>query len=719
MAKKNNNLEALVLDFLKSRPGHIFKVRALARELDISARQYASFKILLKSLTEQNRIRRHKGNKFGYLREPAVVTGQLHVKTQGYGFLIRDDGGEDLFISQRNMGSALDRDKVKVLPWAKAQGKLTEGRVIEILERGRTTVVGTFLEAKTFNYVMPDDLKINRDIYIDFKDSHNASIGQKVVVQIDDWGDDRRMPSGKVVEVLGYAQDKGVDVLSVAHTFNISPHFPKAVEKEARAIQPQIAQEEVDRRADFRNEFIFTIDPEDAKDFDDAVSLKMLENGHFQLGVHIADVSHYVQPNAAIDKEAYSRGTSVYLVDRVIPMLPESLSNEVCSLKPQTDRLTFSVIIEISPEGEIFDTHITESVIHSNYRLTYQQAHQIIHQLPLEKSKQRDSSIFEDQTLFNTLKQMHSLSQVLLDQWRHEGSIDFDVSEPKVELDETGKPIALGIRERLESHRLIEAFMLLANRAVAEKIKIAEVEKNRKLPFVYRIHEKPSGKKLDTFLLLMKTLGYSVSPKKITPKKIQTILHQAKDTPHQVLIEDVALRAMMKAQYSTKNMGHFGLAFPCYTHFTSPIRRYPDLMVHRLLKHYLATDFQPPQNKSELTKTCFVATDREIQAQEAEWESIKAKQIEFMAGKIGESYSGIISGVTTFGVFVEIPEYKVEGLIHINALEDDYYELDERHFRLIGRRFGKCYQIGMSVHVTVSRVLRDGRKLDFILTPSE
>ena len=712
MNKQKSNWETEILDLLKSRPAHIFKVRALARELGISSKNYTDFKYLVKSMIEQDLIMRHKGNKVGYLKKASAVTGTLHVKTQGYGFLIRDDGGEDLFISQRNMGSALHKDQVKVVPWAKSKGNLTEGRVVEILKRGRTNVVGTFLEAKTFNYVIPDDLKITKDIFIDPKDSKNASVGQKVVVEIDDWGDDRRMPSGKVVDVLGYAQDKGVDVLSVAHSYDISPTFPKAVEKEAHLIQLSIPQEEIERRADFRNDLIFTIDPEDAKDFDDAVSLKELPNGHYELGVHIADVSHFIEPKSAIDKEALKRGTSVYLVDRVIPMLPETLSNEVCSLKPESDRLTFSVLIEISDKGEIFDSQFTKSVIHSRYRLTYQEAHEIINE------KSGDKPCFNDLDLKATLQKMHPLSQILLNRWREEGSIDFDVSEPRVDLDETGKPIALGIRDRLESHRLIESFMLLANRAVAERIKITEVEKSRKLPFVYRIHEPPSGKKLETFMMLMKTLGYQVSAKKITPKKIQNILKQAKDTPHQVLIEDVALRSMMKAQYSTKNMGHFGLAFPCYTHFTSPIRRYPDLTVHRLLKHYLDTNFEPYPNKTELTKICFVATDREIQAQEAEWESIKAKQIEYMAGKIGETYTGVISGVTTFGLFVEIPEFKVEGLVHIKDLDDDYYELDERHFRLIGKRLGKCYQVGMTLEITVARVLRDMRKLDFVLTAS-
>lgn len=711
--KKQEQLKKQVLDFLAKHPDKIYKPKELAKILHIPNARYQSFKLLIRTLSQQGEISRYKGNKFGSYQTSVTIEGKLHVKTQGYGFVIREDDEQDIFISQKNMGDALHGDQVRVELWAKSAGRSPEGRVLQVVNRGRTKIVGIFQEATNFCYVMPDDLKITTDIYVDNKDRLDAKIGQKVVVEIDDWGDGRKMPVGHVAQVLGYSSDKGVDVLSVAFEFDLPLEFPEVVLKAANSIQQKNRDLDLSHRLDLRHEFIITIDPEDAKDYDDAISLIQLENGNLKLGVHIADVSHFVQPDSVIDREALKRSTSVYLVDRVIPMLPEALSNQICSLQPNEDHLTFSVFMELTPSGDLIDYHIQESVIHSQFRLTYQQAQAMIDSDP-EKKKALNCP--DHAHLSETLKSMASLSQILHGKWKKQGTIDFEVPEPKVVLNDEGIPVELSARERLWSHRMIEAFMLMANRTVAEHVKHVRKAHEKKLSFVYRIHEKPSGKKLDDFANLLKALGHGYDTrKKMTPKKMQSILASFSETPHKIIVETLALRSMMKAQYSTHNQGHFGLAFNDYTHFTSPIRRYPDLIVHRLIKKYLREDPQTPKYQKTLSTMCEIANEREIIAMEAERESVKAKQMEFMQEKLGEIYDGIISGVTSFGIFVEIPEYLVEGLVHIKDLDDDYYEFDERHYRLTGQRGRNQYCLGDPCRIQVARVLMDMRKLDFVL----
>ncbi len=711
--KNHVKWEKQLIGFLSSRPRQIFKTKELSRQLKITSSYYANFKLLIKRLQEEGKISRYKGNKYGIYQKPDTVTGKLHVKTQGYGFLIRQDGAKDIFISQKNMGNAMHGDEVEVEIWAKTEGKLPEGRVLKIQKRGRTRVVGIFQEAATYCYIMPDDLKLVRDIYIDNSQRKNAKNGQKVVVEIDDWGDERRMPVGRVIEVLGYSDEKGVDVLSVAYDFDLPVSFPEPVLQEADNIVLDVSPSEVENRLDLRKKMIFTIDPEDAKDFDDGVSLVQLKDGNWELGVHIADVSHYVSMNGVLDKEAMKRATSTYLVDRVIPMLPEKLSNEICSLRPNEDRLTFSTILTLNENCDLLKYEIQPSVIHSNYRLSYQQAQVMIDG---DESKQKELKCPRNKNLQKTLIDMYNLSQLLIKKWQQSGTIDFDAPEPKVVLDDSGKPVELGVRERLAAHRLVEAFMLLANRTVAEHIRNLRHETEKKLPFVYRVHEKPSGKKLEDFAHLVKALGYQFDlKKKMTPRRFQTLLEHFRETPHKVIVDEVGIRTMMKAQYSTSNEGHFGLAFKHYTHFTSPIRRYPDLIVHRLLKAYNTDNPQTPHFDTTLSTMCEITNEREVVAMKAERESIKAKQLEFMKEKLGEIYDGIVSGVVAFGIFVEIPEYLVEGLVHIKDLDDDFYEFDELHYRLIGQRTRHIYRLGDPVKVQVARVLMDMRKLDFVL----
>jgi ribonuclease R len=703
---------------MDANPGRVTRSRDLSRHIGIDNREYQAFKRILKQLAEEGKITRHKGNRYGKLKRSSVVTGTLRVKTQGYGFVLREDGGEDVFISEKNMGSAMHRDKVRVELFAQPTGKLPEGEVVEVLERGHKRIVGTFHEAKAYHFVVPDELKLTKDVYIQEKNRSEAQDGQKVVAEIIQFWESRRMPEGKVIEVLGYPNEKGVDVLSVAHSYDLPINFPEAVIDESEQLSAMPPPEELQNRLDLRDRLVFTIDPDDAKDFDDAVSLEDMPNGNILLGVHIADVSAYVRAGSAVDLEALKRGTSVYLVDRVIPMLPERLSNALCSLRPDEDKLTYSVLMELSPDGRLVGASFRESIIRSRFRLTYRQAYDLI---VSERNRTSEGMQRGDEArLRSVLARMAVLSKKLFSSWRQSGNIDFDMPEAQVVLDDNGRPSDLRVRERLESHRLVEAFMLLANRTVAERIQSLRQETGMKLTFVYRVHDKPKGDKLAEFVRFVRALGYEFDPgKSVTPKKFQRLLEAVKGSPHEVVVETVALRTMMKAIYTTANTGHFGLAFKYYTHFTSPIRRYPDLIVHRLLKAYLKAEPERPETVLSLAKVCETATEREIIAQEAERESIRAKQVEFMEDKIGETFDGVVAGVVAFGIFVEIPQYLVEGLVHVNDLADDYYVFDEKHYRLVGQNAGKVYRLGDRVRVRVARVLKDQRKIDFELAAEE
>jgi ribonuclease R len=720
-----NQFEKIILQFLDANPGKIYKNREMAKKLGAANTEYQLFKKTVRKLAEEERITRYKGNKYGKLKKADIVTGTLHVKTQGYGFLVRDDGGQDVFINPKNMSNAAHHDCVKVMLLEQPVKKLPEGKVVEIVTRGHDKIVGTFHENRTGSCVIPDESKISRDIFISVKNRGKAQDGQKVVTEIIRWGELHQRVEGKIIDILGHPGDPGVDILSVLHRYDLPEKIPAKIIKAAEEINSEISRETLEARLDLRDKLIFTIDPEDAKDFDDAISLEKLPNGNFLLGVHIADVSHYVEPASPIDVEALKRGTSVYLVDRVLPMLPERLSNEICSLKPGEDRLTYSVLMELSSESILKSYRIRESIIHSKARFSYRQVQHIIDAL---KSPDRDDK-FDDpanalpfadskskQELFDVLPEMVRLAEALRDRWEKSGSIDFEAPEPKVVLDKNNHPVELGVRERLESHKLIEAFMLLANRTVAEHIQKLRQQTGKKFSFVYRVHERPKGKKLEEFTRFTRALGYKLDSRdKITPKQFQRLLHHFRGTRHEIILEEVALRTMMKAVYSTHNVGHFGLAFKHYTHFTSPIRRYPDLVVHRLLKSYHQDQSRLPQLPTKLGEICEIANEREIVAQEAERESIRAKQVEFMEDHLGEEFDGILSGVTSFGIFVEIPQYLVEGLVHISDLKDDYYVFDEKNYRLVGQNGNAIYRLGDLVRVRVAKVLKEMRKIDFVL----
>lgn len=606
------------------------------------------------------------------------------------------------------MSTALHGDKVAVALFARPVRKRRrderdrlEGEIVEVLERKTTTIVGTLEESRTAFFVVPDDEHIARDVYVAREDARGARPGDKVVVQLLPWSDPALSPEGVVLEVLGRAGDARVEVLSVARSFNLPMRFPPAVEREAASFPDTIPAQELATRLDLRNIACVTIDPEDAKDFDDAVSYERLSDGLIRLGVHIADVSYYVKEGSALDAEAFQRGTSVYLVNEVIPMLPERLSNDLCSLRPHTDRLTYSVLMDMRDDGTVEHYMIARSVIRSRRRFTYEEVQEI-----LERGKGE---------FVEMLRPLHKLTQVLTRNRKKAGSIDFDTGEAKFRFDEHGLPSAIIKKVRLDAHRLIEECMLLANKVVAQHI--GKVRRNEHAkPFIYRVHDVPDPSRLEDLGNFVKHLGYSLDVKHgVSSLQLQRLLDKVKGTEVENVVNEVALRSMAKAIYSEKNIGHFGLAFKYYTHFTSPIRRYPDLVVHRLLHEY--EKGVSAARRAELARRlpiiCRQSSERERLAAEAERESVKVMQVEFMKRHVGDEFEGVIAGVTNFGLFVEINDLLVEGLVRMRDLTDDYYLFDEQRYQLKGRSRGKVYRLGDTVRVQVVSVNPERREIDF------
>ena len=567
--------------------------------------------------------------------------------------------------------------------------------------------MGTYRKSKFASYVEPDDHKISREIYIAPEDSKGAADGQKVVVSLSDWEAVDLGPEGKIVEVLGYPDEPGMDILCLIKEYELPLSFPAGVQNELAGLPERVSQGEINQRLDLRDKNCFTIDPVDAKDHDDAVSLEINSNGNYLLGVHIADVSFYVNEDSALDHEALKRGTSVYLVDRVIPMLPEKLSNSICSLKPQRNRLAYSVMLEVTPEGDRVGYEIKRSVIKSRAKLNYDEVQKFF---DTGRASKRVEGLQDD------LVEMKNLSRKLTEKRLKQGSLDFDLPEAQVVLGKDGKVQDILEVARLESHRLIEEFMLLANRTVAEHVT------RRAVPFLYRIHEEPDPDKMEAFSDFVSTMGhYFKVSGKIRPKRIQTFLKSLEGKPEEELINEVLLRSLKKACYAPEDVGHFGLAFSHYTHFTSPIRRYPDLLVHRLLNEIEQGRYSVERQGKlvrRLPKIGEIASERERLADEAERESIKIKQIEFMEDKLGEEYQGLVSSVVSFGFFVRLDRLLAEGLVRVSSLEDDYYVFDEKGKRWVGRRTRKIYKLGDRVRVQVARVAKEEKEIDFVLAGS-
>ena len=709
--QQENDISDTILEFLQKRRGKSFKAKEISHALHVHKNNYHTFRDALRMLARKGKIARLKTGRFTLPSTLQKVVGKIQLTRKGFGFVTDERTGEEIFIPAQHLNTALNDDVVEVQLFAVSRGKSKEGQITAIRERGHRVFVGTYHKSEYYGFVVADNRRVYRDFYIQPQNNAGAKHGQKVVVEFLKWDTASLNPEGKITEILGFPDEPGVDVVSVLKGFELPVQFPAAVEKEAKQIELHLSKKLLEQRLDLRDEMIFTIDPVDAKDFDDAVSLKRLENGNYQLGVHIADVSHFVSEGSLIDKEAFLRGTSIYLVDRVVPMLPEHLSNELCSLQPEVDKLTFSCIMEISGEGEVINYELKPSVINSKRRFSYEEVQGII----------------DDQTSTDpyagVLREMRDFSLKLRRIREQMGSIDFETPEVRFVLNEKGKPTEIIPIERLQSHQLIEEFMLMANKTVARHISVIS-QKGKPLPFIYRVHEKPDNDKITTFENFLNALDFKIKiPRNISPAQFQEIMNGVLGTKDDILIKEVALRTMMKAIYDIKNVGHFGLAFTDYTHFTSPIRRYPDLQVHRLIKLYNKPVERGNLNSLEkhLKKVSDHSSDRERVALEAERESTKIKQVEWIADYVGKNFEGLISGVTAYGLFVEITPYLIEGFIRLEDMEDDYYLFDQKRYSLVGKEFGKVYRLGDEIKIRVKQVNREINQVDFVLndaTPS-
>lgn len=697
-----------IVDYIRDHSDRPMKIKELARSIGISQRDYPAFRRTVKKLLDEGKLVRLKRNRIGLPEEMDLVTGTISVTKSGMGFVTGDNRDDEIYIAPRDLHTALDGDRVMVRlkPGVGFKGK-KEGIVITIVERRTTRLVGIYYVGEHYDYVEPDSKNIGRDIYITKDRGNGARDGEKVVVALDPWTNPYLNPEGRVIERLGRPGDPGVDMLAIIREYDLPTEFPQKVLDEADTVADDWSAE-VKRRVDLCHLTTLTIDPTDARDFDDAVSIEM-RNGHYRLGVHIADVSHFVRSNTSLDKEAFERGTSVYFPDRVIPMLPERLSNDVCSLRPNRKRLTYSIFIELDHKGEVIDYELYPAVIRSRARLTYEEVQEFFDTGDVTSKLER---------VADSLRLMRPLAQILLSRREAAGSLDFDLPEAKIILDKQGNVVEIGNRVRTESHRLIEEFMLAANRQVARYfVKYSQ-------PTLFRVHDRPDMEKLEGFSHLMSKFGYKfpISPTMPT-RDFQRFLDKVKGKPEEELVNELLLRSMKKAVYQPQDIGHFGLAFKHYLHFTSPIRRYPDLMVHRLLK-YMKNNKYPVRLAQKLgiilTNAGKQSSEMERRAMEAERDAVKAKQVSYMSGQVGSEYDGIISGVTNYGFFVRLIGPECDGLVRASTLDDDYYRFDEESYRLVGRRKGKVFRLGDKVKVGVLRVDVEAREIDlFVVSPRE
>ncbi len=654
------------------------------------------------SLVEMNRGKYKLNPKLvNAIAKANTVTGIVDMKATGKAYIICPDLSEDVFVESNNTNHALNGDKVKVHLFPKRKDRRPEGVIVEIVERAKKQFVGIVHVSKRFAFLVPDSQLINVDIYIPLTALKGAKHGQKAVALITEWPEKATNPIGEIIHVLGQPGENNVEMNAILAEFDFPLEFPKAAEDEALRIKNEVAPEELYKRRDFRDIWTCTIDPLDAKDFDDALSLQKLPDGNWEVGVHIADVSHYVTPGSAIDTEAYERGTSIYLVDRTIPMLPEQLSNLVCSLRPDEEKLCFSAVFKLNDKVEILEEWFGRTVIKSDRRYAYEEV-----QVMIEGAEGDFKS---------ELMTLHNLSSKLREERFKKGSIAFKSQEVKFKLDEKGKPIGVMIKEQKEANYLIEDFMLLANRRVAERIATRKNKEGEAKTFVYRVHDEPNPEKLIRFSEFLKKLGYDFQT--TSRKSITTSFNQLFDKilgkGEENMIETIAIRTMARAEYTTHNIGHYGLSFRYYTHFTSPIRRYPDLMVHRLLQWYL--DDKPSASESEYDEKCKHSSDMERKAMEAERASVKYKQAEYLMDRIGEEFDGLISGVSKWGIFVELTENKCEGMVSLRLMNDDFYYLDEENYRIIGQRWGKIYRLGDSIRIKVKKIDLQKKQMDFDL----
>lgn len=696
-----------ILAYMESEGYVPIKRRDMRAMLSVPQEDREKFENLINELIAEGRVFETKKGKLASPKDLQMATGTFIGHARGFGFVTPDAGGEDIFIPASETMGAMQKDRVLYKMLHKAEkGKKADGVIVRILERGQQRIVGTFeAGSKGYGFVVADDKKIAKDIFISRENTKGAVTGHKVVVEITDYGEDRRNPEGKVIEILGHINDPGVDILSVIRRYELAVEFPEEVYAEIEHLGTEVAEADKKGREDLRDLLTITIDGADAKDLDDAVSLKRLGNGNFELGVHIADVSHYVRENTALDKEAYVRGTSVYLVDRVIPMLPHKLSNGICSLNPHVDRLALSCLMEVNGRGEVVSHRILESIINSDYRMTYTAVREIL--------EDGTPALLEQYAeILPMLEDMEELRQILGEKRRKRGSVNFDLPESKIILDENGKPIDIKPYEKSIATNMIEEFMLVCNETIAENSFWQE------MPFMYRSHQEPDEDKLEKMEQFLRGFGYYLRKKdgEIHPRELQKVLQKAEETDEERIITRMVLRSMMQARYTAENGGHFGLAAKYYCHFTSPIRRYPDLEIHRMIKKMLHGELDEKasayyrRKMPDWAKHC---SKQERVAEDAERDTDALKKVEFMEDKVGQIYEGIISGVTNWGIYVELPN-TIEGMVALSQMDDDYYEFDEKKMLVFGKRTKKSYRLGDKVVVSVAKVDRMMGTIDFV-----